>query len=632
MSGDEDTLSENKIGSALRTLVPDIVRRRFALKFGLVLLIMAVSIGGIGLVATDKISTQTADNVENEYQSVAETETSIIEGWLRRNRLSTKYISQIPTLQEQDSLQTRQTLTDEQYELGENAYALHLVNRTDNGTVSIVSSTADIESGDTLAGGPRAWATQRLDSGTNLADSDVILNETYSVGDRQVVGFLSPVANAEGRFLIVEIGISGIAGQLQGEERAEGGFTQVVSTDSNQVVIAEGEGTVGGQYAQGESALEPLSNANTLRQKTAKAGVISSVSANTVLDSDYAVGYAPVKGTDWVVLTHAPRSSVFGFVQTVSNWGLFATLAAVFLIGVTGTALGYSTSRAIDRLTGKTETMREGDLDVTFATPRIDNIGRLYDGFAEMRDSLRTQIKEAENAREKAEVSRAEALALSNHLQEKAQAYSQVMQECADGDLTRRMEPDSENESMDRIASEFNEMIEELEKTTGQLKSYVDEVEEAGSEVEQSATTVRKASEQVADSIQKIAVDAEDQKERLQSVSRTMDSIADELEESADTDVASGIDTQLTRLESVAGELQEVSQLSKQTQSETDNVSAAAEEQAAELTQVSERANDLQRYAKPLRDILGRFETEAEHEFVFSVGPTGSADTVQEDD
>jgi len=37
--------------------------------------------------------------------------------------------------------------------------------------------------------------------------------------------------------------------------------------------------------------------------------------------------------------------------------------------------------------------------------------------------------------------------------------------------------------------------------------------------------------------------------------------------------------------------------LSEETQSKTDNVSAAAEEQAAELNEVTERANNLQRYA-----------------------------------
>jgi hypothetical protein len=50
------------------------------------------------------------------------------------------------------------------------------------------------------------------------------------------------------------------------------------------------------------------------------------------------------------------------------------------------------------------------------------------------------------------------------------------------------------------------------------------------------------------------------------------------------------------------------------------------------LTQVSERANDLQRSAQPLRDILERFEREAEHEFDFSVGPTGDANVSNQDD
>jgi hypothetical protein len=209
MSGDEEALSDRGTPGAVRRVVPAVVRRRFALKFGLVLLVMAISIAGIGLAATDKISAQTADNVENEYRSVAETEMSIIERWLRRNRLSAKYISQIPTLRE-NSLSTRQTLSDERYELGENAFSLHLVNRSEDGTVTVVSSTRDMDPGTALGDGPRAWVPQRLGSGTNLADSAVVLNETYAVGDRSVVGFLSPVANANGRYLVVEMTVRGI--------------------------------------------------------------------------------------------------------------------------------------------------------------------------------------------------------------------------------------------------------------------------------------------------------------------------------------------------------------------------------------------------------------------------------------
>jgi methyl-accepting chemotaxis protein len=267
--------------------------------------------------------------------------------------------------------------------------------------------------------------------------------------------------------------------------------------------------------------------------------------------------------------------------------------------------------------------MQEGDLDVELHTTRIDNIGRLYGGFAELRDSLRSQIGEAERARKEAEVSRAEAMEMTNYLQETAEEYSEIMQDCAAGDLTQRMEEDGENEAMDQIAAEFNDMIGELEKTTGQLKSYVDEVEAAGAEVEQSANTVRQASEEVADSIQTISDDAYDQKERLRSVSETMDGVASRLEEMAEHHPDLDVADSLEEIRSIAADVEETADRSGSTMAEAENVAGAAEEQAAELNEVSERAHDLQRYAQPLRDILNRFETEAEHEFVFSVGPTG---------
>jgi PAS domain S-box-containing protein len=47
--------------------------------------------------------------------------------------------------------------------------------------------------------------------------------------------------------------------------------------------------------------------------------------------------------------------------------------------------------------------METGELDVDLQTTRIDSIGQLYDGFASMRDELKTQIKESNQAREQAE-------------------------------------------------------------------------------------------------------------------------------------------------------------------------------------------------------------------------------------
>jgi methyl-accepting chemotaxis protein len=334
-----------------------------------------------------------------------------------------------------------------------------------------------------------------------------------------------------------------------------------------------------------------------------------------------------------VVVTRTPTSSAFQLRDAVlTNFGL--TLVLAFLIlGLVMGAGGWFATRDLNTLANRAKQMGEGDLDIDLATDRKDEIGVLYDEFDDMRNDLKERIQEAESARDEAEsarkeaeVARAEAEEMADYLQEKAEEYSEIMQEVGMGDLTQRMTKDGEEESMDRIAEEFNDMIEELEKTTGQLKSYVNEVEEAGAEVEQSADTVRDASEQVADSIQKISDDAYDQKERLQNISEMMDQVTDDLATlAADHDV--DIEGPVSHIREIASDISEVVELSEETMAESQHVAGAAEEQAAELNEVSERANDLQRYAQPLRDILERFETEAEHEFVFSVGPTGGAES-----
>jgi len=293
------------------------------------------------------------------------------------------------------------------------------------------------------------------------------------------------------------------------------------------------------------------------------------------------------------------------------------------LIVLIGGLLAYNTATSIERLTGKTEQMEEGDLDVEINSERIDSIGRLYDGFASMRDALREQIDEAERARKEAEVSRAEAMEMNNYLQETAEEYSQIMQACGRGDLTQRMDPDGENDAMDRIAREFNEMIGELEMTTGQLKTFATEVEESGRSVQQSAETVRDASEQVADSIQKISDDAYGQKERLDDIAAEMNEVAETLDGFAADHPEVDFGDSLETIQEIADMLDEAAELGEETMAESENVAGAAEEQAAELNEVSSRAEELTRYAEYLGDGLSNFETEEEHEFVFQTGAGG---------
>lgn len=625
----------------LQKITPGFIRRSFAVKFGLVLLVMALSIGAIGVVATGEITDQTESNVEAEFLGDAQQQANIIEQWVEGNSLEVQLLSENPVWGE--DAEDEDALDDISNELEGIPYEgadvhRHLIEDDVTLGPTIIEST-DLERNTQLSNTEeRQWLANSNIVGefTDLEQDGVFVSDTYAVGGERIVGFVTPTVAGDDRYLFVEVSVFDIQQELRGANPEDDvGFTQVVNTGSYQVpdgeenlvmVDARGlEGKLLETYATDEETLRPLAAANDLRLTDDTAGVISDMPADPdVIDETYTVGYAPVDDSEWVVVTHGPRSEVFGFVDTLSTWGLIITLFSVLLIGVTGSALGYSTATSIDRLTRKTDEIREGNLDVDLHSTRVDNIGRLYDGFGEMRDALKNQIQESEQARKEAEVARAEAEELARYLQEKAEEYSSVMQEVGAGDLTQRMEQDGEEESMDRIAAEFNEMIEELEKTTGQLKSYVDEVEESGAEVEQSARTVREASEQVADSIQKISDDAYDQKGRFEKVTQSMESVVADIEEiAASHDVS--VEEPLDQIRSTREEIDALAELSQETMAESEEVAGAAEEQAAELNAVSERANDLQRYAQPLRDILERFETEAEHEFVFSVGPTGGA-------
>ena len=627
---------QNPLVSVLQSVTPGVIRRSFAIKFGLVLLIMALSIGGIGVAATQVVTDQTESNVESAFLGDAQQQADIIEQWIESNELQVQLLSEDQVWGEEGiDLEVER----QQDVLAGDVADVHIID-DDETQGAVVAASTSLPAGDTLVDTERDWFrdAQVLNQEILTLETDsVYISDTYQIGDDHVVGFVSPTAEEDDRYLFVEVSVGEVQGSLRGADQdRDVGFTQVVNTgpyqtpdgDENWVMVdarAE-DGKLLQAYATNEETLSVLERANDLRSSDQQAGVEGEMPADEdVIDEVYTVGYSPVDGSEWVVVTHGPRSAVFGFVDTLSTWGLIMTLFSVLLIGVAGSALGYSTATSIDRLTKKTDEIRQGNLDVELHTTRIDNIGRLYDGFGDMRDSLKEQIQESERARKEAEVARAEAEELAQYLQEKAEEYSQVMQQVSAGNLTQRMEQDGEEASMDLIAEEFNGMIEELEKTTGQLKSYVDEVEESGAEVEQSARTVREASEQVADSIQKISDDAYEQKDRLDQLTAAMDTVADDIERIAaehdDVSVAEPLET----IRDTHHELNTLGNLSQETMAEAEEVAGAAEEQAAELNAVSERANDLQRYAQPLRDILQRFETEAEHEFVFSVGPTGGA-------
>jgi len=144
--------------------------------------------------------------------------------------------------------------------------------------------------------------------------------------------------------------------------------------------------------------------------------------------------------------------------------------------------------------------------------------------FDSMHDSLVDRIENAFEARE-----------LREQVETSAEAYSEIMSDCADGDLTVRLPMDADNDAMAEIATAFNTMLDEIEETIQHLQAFSHDVAAASQQATSGAQEVKRASEDVSESIEGVASRADQQRERLDQVSSEMHDLSATVEEVAST-------------------------------------------------------------------------------------------------
>ncbi|MFD1599887.1 methyl-accepting chemotaxis protein [Halobellus rarus] len=152
------------------------------------------------------------------------------------------------------------------------------------------------------------------------------------------------------------------------------------------------------------------------------------------------------------------------------------------------------------------------------------------------REETRKQLAETEEAEElKAEAERRqrEVERLNEHLETKANAYSATMARAADGELTARLDADSESEAMTQIGEAYNEMMDEMESAVSDIQRSVDEVSAASEEADAGADEVKQASAEVSESIQEISGGTADQREMLEEVYGEMTDLSATVQEVA---------------------------------------------------------------------------------------------------
>jgi len=516
----------------IRRIVPRAIRRSYAIKFAIVLLVLGVAVGAIGLLATDEVQAEVESIVHEDHGELAIQQAQNIENWNANNEESVEATARASAIESGETAAIQEYLETEISDRDQGGLSqaqLHYIN-AETGEIE-ASTKLDAGTGDPVDELEGEWFE---DVGAIEETITTSVYQSGSIGgDEKRVAYVTDEGYLDDGYLLAYTVPIGDYNLRSGDT----GAAMIIDEDDT-IIFSSPTSLRERTY---DEDLGPITDARDRDGRDGAgtnidaAGGILTESSSTLIDEGegYAIGTAPVHGTDWVAAVHTSNDEAYGFVQDIQTYGIYATLGIVSLVVLVGAALGFNTSRAIDRLTGKAKQMEEGDLDVDLESPRIDSIGQLYAGFDTMRVSLKEQIQNAQEAREEAEQARAETEAINRHLEAKADEYRDVMQVCGEGDLTARMDANTENEAMEDIALEFNQMMGELEETTAHVKAFAGDVATASEQVTASSEEVRSASEQVTESVQEISDGAERQNQSLQAVNHEMSALSTTTEQIA---------------------------------------------------------------------------------------------------
>ncbi|WP_135535473.1 methyl-accepting chemotaxis protein [Halostella pelagica] len=487
----------------LRRLVPSRIRNSYAAKFGIALAAVIIVIGVAGGVVYAHTGTVLEDDTEQRLETVASVEANQVGQWLRKTRVqqSAQANSRAFRTDDDDEISTRLAST---VESDRNVQGSYHVNVTTGGVLE-GTGTGAVEADGRL----RPAVRDRVRAVASRS-SGVSQSQAFRPSDEAspVFLFVASVPADGKRVIVTVVDVERFSRSML---QSRGGSDPVVTNESGVVMMARNSSLLLTQ-----SDIDPSG-------ETASSGFVTGTDRT---GTEQAVGYAAVGQNGWTLSARTPTSEAYA-LQTVVSRGVLAMvlLAAGGALAI-GLTVGRNTVAAVRGLSETATELERGNLDASVETDRTDEFGRLYGSFDSMRDSLREQIREAEDAREEADRRRRESDAFADHLESTADEYGGVMRACAEGDLSRRMTPDEESEAMAAIAHEYNQMLNQLETTVAHAKEFADAVAASSEQVTASADDVQRASEQVADSIQSISEGADRQNEQFRSVSAEMDDLA----------------------------------------------------------------------------------------------------------
>jgi methyl-accepting chemotaxis protein len=528
------------VASGLERLLPDVIRRRYAAKFGVVLLVIILVMSGVGAFIHFDTKGVVEQQTREEIRGIAESEADAVADWTASKESTVAFLaSSLSDRPESTSAGAHERWLEQKLiELPNDVRSLHYV---DAESGSVVASTTDGASGASLDGLDAPW-TGRASS---LAQSSgATVSAPYDAGSGPVIAFVAPVTGKDG-FVVLTASLEARSQQFSSPIAT--GDAKVVSADGTILLDNRQNSLLEPYAASGDETVTAIDAALTGQRGYTQVG------ARTGMEpGQYAMAYAPVTGTDWVLTYHVPTERAFALQsQVTENIVLLLAFAigALFLVGLT---IGRGTATSLAAVAQNADEIAAGEVDGDVpSTTRVDEMGRLYDSFAEMQSYLTTVAGQAEAVASKdfddpvldedVPGSFGDAMGQTHEdletliveLETKAEAFGETMAAAAEGDLTGRMDENADNEAMTAMAQSFNEMMAELEATVAEVSEFAETVAAASEEVTASAQEIERASREVSDSTQVMAEGAQEQQETLEQTTGETSNLSATIEEVA---------------------------------------------------------------------------------------------------
>ncbi|APW98651.1 chemotaxis protein [Halobiforma lacisalsi AJ5] len=519
--------------------VYDRLRSRYFFKIGAAILVLSIILLGVGYITLTTVQASVESDSTETLLTAAEREADGIEEFIVDRNADAVRISESEALAEGDTERIRGELQTNLDILPNSVRSIHYYDM-ETGTITV--SSHPVQDGQEVRG-DRPWA---VDGSAFDGPGDVRSFEPYETNGEKRMGFVSPVVGQEDHAVVVTVDLTKQGRLLT--PPVDGAKIDVVSTRTGEVALASDSDAILEDYFLLEELPHLQENVRESRTDAAR------IDHELVDDDQVVVTTVPIQQKPWAVTVVAPESEVFGTVGDVSRSILVLIAVSIVGFGVVGVLISRDINESLGTMTGYAEEIEEGNLEVSIDRSRTDEFGQLAALFARIRDTLKEQLDEveqraaeaeaererareakaaAEEAQADAQRAKAEAEALSEHLEEKATAYSETIDAAADGDLTRRLDTESESRAMTEIGESLNRMLEDLEGMVVRIQTVAQRVDEKSSEVTASTEEVRASSAEVAESIEEISAGAERQNEKLTTAASEMSDLSATVEEIA---------------------------------------------------------------------------------------------------